>query len=107
VCKTHDSSVVFFVIIFQLVPIEGEKNDNTIKTSESKEIIKGSQGNDIGEESHQDISNLTPKTGERWASLKSPTSFFPFAGSKKEISLSSPTSSNTIKSNADDDDILD
>ena len=63
-CKTRDSSVVFFVIIFQLVE---ENNDNTTKENDVEE---GSL-HEIG----QDISNLTPKSGARWASLKSPTSF--------------------------------
>ncbi|RIA98675.1 hypothetical protein C1645_812355 [Glomus cerebriforme] len=117
VCKTRDCSVVFFVIVFQLVTKE-EKNDNTITTSKSKDIINGSKRNDIGEGSskHPDIINFTPKTGARWASIKSPTSFFPFTKNRNEISLSpspmslSPSVSNDHRFNmvpeqdADEDD---
>jgi len=88
--ETRDSSIVFFVVVFQLVPVnEEEENDNTMTMSEGKDIIKGSKGNDIGEvpslENHPDVINFTPKTGARWASQKSPTSLFPFTKSNKEI----------------------
>ncbi|GBB91864.1 hypothetical protein RclHR1_01930006 [Rhizophagus clarus] len=92
VCKTRDSSNVFFVILFQLVLVKEEDDDNAIAMSKSKDIIEGSNGNDVGEilplENHPDIVNFTPKTGARWASQKSPTSLFPFTKSKKDVILS-------------------
>jgi hypothetical protein len=110
VCKTRgatrDSSIVFFVIVFQLVldKEEEEDDDNTITMNEGKNIIKGSNENDVGEisplENHPDVVNFTPKTGARWASQKSPTSLFPFTKSKKDVFLSpSPMSLSPSASN--------
>ncbi|CAB4406441.1 unnamed protein product [Rhizophagus irregularis] len=70
VCKTRgekrDSSIVFFVVVFQLVE---EEDDNTITMSKSEDIIKESNSNDVEEilppENHPDIVNFTPKTGAR------------------------------------------
>ncbi|CAB4407431.1 unnamed protein product [Rhizophagus irregularis] len=69
VCKTRgekrDSSIVFFVVVFQLVE---EEDDNTITMSKSEDI-KESNSNDVEEilppENHPDIVNFTPKTGAR------------------------------------------
>lgn len=90
-CKTRDSSIVFFVVVFQLVLVKEEEGDNTITMSKSEDIIKESNGNNVEEispENHPDIVNFTPKTGARWASQKSPTSLFPFTKNKKDVFLS-------------------
>ncbi|CAI2167714.1 19945_t:CDS:2 [Funneliformis geosporum] len=114
VCKSRDSSIVFFVVIFQLIPIE-EDDDNTITKCKGEKIRESF-------EEHPDISDFTPKTGARWASIKSPTSLFPFNKDTEFSIRPSPTSSlssspspssNVTKFNANfekndhDDDVLD
>ncbi|CAG8448403.1 4695_t:CDS:2 [Funneliformis mosseae] len=109
VCKSRDSSIVFFVVVFQLIPIEDDGVNTITKYKEEK----------VGEslEEHPDISDFTPKTGARWASVKSPTSFFPFNKNKENSIRPSPSSSpspsrdvtkfNIEQNDPDDDDILD
>ncbi|CAG8627534.1 3930_t:CDS:2, partial [Acaulospora colombiana] len=63
VCKSRDSSVIFFIVMFELVEINDEKDNGN-------EMIRPP----ITRIEHDREDALTPKSGARWASVKSPSS---------------------------------
>jgi len=85
-----------------LIPIEEEENDNTKTMNKGKEIIL-----EESLENHPDISDFTPKTGARWASVKSPTSHLPFKKNNEIFLQPSSSLSSNLEQYDTSDDILD
>ncbi|CAG8528985.1 27618_t:CDS:2 [Dentiscutata erythropus] len=79
--QTRDSSVVFFVILFQLVEVNNEINEKNFIENNDKlmpegiKMEKNALSTPITDKLRQNYQgNLTPKSTARWASVKSPSS---------------------------------
>ncbi|KAF0449701.1 DUF1769-domain-containing protein [Gigaspora margarita] len=102
VCKTRDSSVVFFVVVFQLVEVNDEINEkNFVKNndklmSEGIKMEKNALSTPISDKFRQNYQgNLTPNSIARWSSVKSPSSknhLTPSVISQSELDASSSDS---------------
>ncbi|CAG8537004.1 17932_t:CDS:2 [Cetraspora pellucida] len=102
--QTRDSSVVFFVVVFQLIEVNDEMNEtNFIEINEKliPEEIK-MEKNAISTPTYvkyqkQCQGTLTPNSVARWASVKSPSS-------KKNLTPYKPLVSSPFESNASSSD---
>ncbi|RHZ72823.1 hypothetical protein Glove_238g9 [Diversispora epigaea] len=91
VCKSRDSSVVFFVIMFQLLEVnEEEKFNDPSQQSEVKESST-KVSNQLLKYDQYNEPSLTPKSNARWASVKSPSSVL-FSSQIHSIRNSIPSS---------------
>ncbi|CAG8543961.1 1964_t:CDS:2 [Acaulospora morrowiae] len=69
VCKSRDSTIVFFIVIFELVETNEESSGNEMNEQPlpRKNRAEHNQSDDV----------LTPKSDARWASVKSPSYILP------------------------------
>ncbi|CAG8447193.1 8310_t:CDS:2 [Diversispora eburnea] len=110
VCKSRDSSVVFFVITFQLLEVNEEEKFSD--PSQQSEVRSTKVSNQLLKYDQYNEPSLTPKSSARWASVKSPSSVL-FSNSQRQIhsmrnsipSSPSPGSVNIDESSENEEDI--